>query len=65
MIFLQKLLTVFWKPMVLFLISSVFFNSGNLYKTPDYSNADAQAVAVKTGLGYFALGLSKIGTELF
>lgn len=36
-----------------------------LYKTPDYSNADAQAVAVKTGLGYFALGLSKIGTELF
>ena len=51
--------------MVLFLISSVFFNSGNLYKTPDYSNADAQAVAVKTGLGYFALGLSKIGTELF
>ena len=22
-----------------------------LYKTPDYSNADAQAVAVKTGLG--------------
>ncbi|GAA6264365.1 hypothetical protein F110043I8_13500 [Ruminococcus sp. f11] len=62
---MQKLLTVFWKPMVLFLISSVFFNSGNLYKTPDYSNADAQAVAVKTGLGYFALGLSKIGTELF
>ena len=36
-----------------------------LYKTSDYSNADAQAVAVKTGLGYFALGLSKIGTELF
>lgn len=36
-----------------------------LYKTPDYSNADAQAVAVKTGLRYFALGLSKIGTELF
>ena len=36
-----------------------------LYKTPDYSNADAQAVAVRTGLGYFALGLSKIGTELF
>ena len=36
-----------------------------LYKTPDYSKADAQAVAVKTGLGYFALGLSKIGTELF
>ena len=36
-----------------------------LYKTPDYSNADAQAVAVKTGLGHFALGLSKIGTELF
>lgn len=36
-----------------------------LYKTPDYSNADAQAVTVKTGLGYFALGLSKIGTELF
>ena len=36
-----------------------------LYKTPDYSNADAQAVAVKTGLGYFALGLIKIGTELF
>ena len=36
-----------------------------LYKTPDYSNADAQAMAVKTGLGYFALGLSKIGTELF
>ena len=36
-----------------------------LYKTPDYSNADAQAVAVKTGLGYFAIGLSKIGTELF
>lgn len=36
-----------------------------LYKTPDYSNADAQAVAVKTGLGYFALGLSKIDTELF
>lgn len=36
-----------------------------LYKTLDYSNADAQAVAVKTGLGYFALGLSKIGTELF
>lgn len=36
-----------------------------LYKTPDYSNADAQAVAVKTGLGYFALELSKIGTELF
>ena len=36
-----------------------------LYKTPDYSNADAQAVAVKTGLGYFALGLSKIGTESF
>ena len=36
-----------------------------LYKTPDYSNADAEAVAVKTGLGYFALGLSKIGTELF
>lgn len=36
-----------------------------LYKAPDYSNADAQAVAVKTGLGYFALGLSKIGTELF
>ena len=36
-----------------------------LYKTPNYSNADAQAVAVKTGLGYFALGLSKIGTELF
>ena len=36
-----------------------------LYKTTDYSNADAQAVAVKTGLGYFALGLSKIGTELF
>lgn len=36
-----------------------------LYKTPDYSNADAQVVAVKTGLGYFALGLSKIGTELF
>ena len=36
-----------------------------LYKTPDYSNADAQAVAVKTGLGYFALGLSKIVTELF
>lgn len=36
-----------------------------LYKTPDYSNADAQAVAVKTGLGYFALGFSKIGTELF
>lgn len=36
-----------------------------LYKTPDYSNADAQAVAVKTGLGYFALGLSKIGTDLF
>ena len=36
-----------------------------LYKTPDYTNADAEAVAVKTGLGYFALGLSKIGTELF
>ena len=26
-----------------------------LYKTPDYTNADAEAVAVKTGLGYFAL----------
>lgn len=36
-----------------------------LYKTPDYTKADAEAVAVKTGLGYFALGLSKIGTELF
>ena len=35
-----------------------------LYKTPDYSNADAQAVAVKTGLAQNYLCLLKIQRDM-